>query len=176
MRPSSQQQLGFFILYSVDSRTVRLYSCTLCVTFRTPAVAPYFFPCLIHLLPNPVLSLPSPTLTPFFFALFILFSFPLWTWTHSHPSPVANDALPRTQEVDVWRKQLRVRFYSDQTTSGYTVQNKFCVRKIYFAFRKIYFAFRKINFAFAKYILRSCFRKSRFCFRSAFLILNIAFC
>jgi hypothetical protein len=25
----------------------------------------------------------------------------LWTWTRTHPSPVANDALPRTQEVDV---------------------------------------------------------------------------
>ena len=162
------QQLGFFILYSVDSRTTGLYSCTVDVTFRTPSGRRAIFLFFSHPFITPTLFFPSllPLSPLSSFALFILFSFPLWTWTHSHPSPVANDALPRTQEVDVWRKQLRVRFYSDQTTSGCTVQNKFCVRKIYFAFRKINFAFRKINFAFRK--IYFAFRKIYFAFRKIY--------
>ena len=162
MRPSSQQQLGFSILYSVDSRTVGLYSCTVGVTFRTPSRHISF---LVSSIYYPTLSFPSllPLSPLSSFARFILFSFPLWTWTHSHPSPVANDALPRTQEVDVWRKQLRVRFYSDQTTSGYTVQNIFCVRKNIFAFAKYtLLCIRKINFAFAK--IYFAFRKIYFAF------------
>ena len=95
-------------------------------------VPPCSFPSLAHLVPNPVLPPPSPLPShPLSLCPVHSLSFSAVDAHAPIRSSVANDALPLSRTRN-WMhdviKQLRVRFYSDQTTTRCTVQNIFRVR------------------------------------------------
>ena len=140
MRPSSQQQLGFFILYSVDYRTAGLYSCTVDVTIRTQSRHISF---LLSSIYYPTLSFPS--LLP----LSPLSSLPcsssfLFRCGRGHTR--THHRLPTTLCQEHRKLMYDVSSYGCAFIP--TRQHQGTPFKINFAFRKIYFAFRKIYFAF----------------------------